>query len=89
MPIEVSHSGLVSRTTRLFESFAKEPVRVEFVSGVLYGFGSELAVLRVFAKYNSNGSEHTPKVRVGFSQNLNSWYVSLECPLLQGLVNAP
>lgn len=61
-----------------FAHIAKEPVTGEVISGAMYVYGSELACLRIFAKYNSNGAIHNPKVRVGFSTNLNKWYVSLE-----------
>lgn len=57
---------------------AKEPVTVEMVKGVTYGFGSELACLRIFAKYNTNGAAPDPKVRVGYSVNLASWFVSID-----------
>lgn len=65
------------RTAKMFADMAGEPVTVELVNGAVYGFSSELGCLRIFAKYNSNGSVHNPNVRVGYSDNLQSWYVSL------------
>lgn len=61
-----------------WSDWSKESVEVEYVKGTVYGFGSELAVLRLFAKYNSNGSVHVDNVRVGYSDNLNTWFFSLD-----------
>lgn len=69
-----------NRTVAMLSEFAGEPVEVEQIKGAIYGFASELGCLRMFAKYNSNGSVHNKHVRVGFSTNLNRWYLSLETP---------
>ena len=61
-----------------FNNMAGEPVQLENVSGMLYVFGSELATLRIFAEYQSNGSVHNPKARVGYSVNLKLHYFSLD-----------
>jgi hypothetical protein len=52
-----------------------EWMEVESIKGIHYGYGSELACLRLFHKYNS------PKVRVGYNKNLNSWFFSLDSGL--------
>ena len=70
-----------NRTTKMMTEFAGgEPVTCEHIAGTLYAFGSELAVLRIFAKYNSNGAHHNPNARVIFSENRQSWAFSLERP---------
>lgn len=55
---------------------AKEKMEVEYIKGLYYAYGSELACLRLFHKYNL--SAHNPKVRSGFSSAKQSWYFSLE-----------
>ena len=64
----------------MFNQFAGEAVEIEDVGGTIYVFGSELATLRIFAKYQANGSVHNPKARVGFSRNLDRFYFSLDMP---------
>ncbi len=68
----------LDRTARDLSLIAKEQVAVEQISGALYAFGSELAVLRIFAKYNANGAVHNPNCRIGFSQNMQMHFFSLE-----------
>jgi len=68
----------LARTSRDFSSIAKEEVTVEQIGSGLYGFGSELATLRLFAKYNSNGAIHNAKCRVGYSENLGKFYFSID-----------
>ena len=53
---------------------AMEPICVEFIKGVFYGFGSELATLRLFKKYRHCGD----KVGQDYSSNLESFYFRLE-----------
>lgn len=53
--------------------YAKEPVKMETNgSTVIYGFGSELATLRILAKYRD--AKH---VRHEYSESRQSWCVSL------------
>lgn len=66
------------RAAKTMTEFAGEPVTVAFTGSVLYGFASELGCLRIFAKYHGNGATPNPKVRVGYSENLGTWYVSIE-----------
>lgn len=66
------------RTEKMMAEFAKEAVKIEKIKGNLYVYGSELACLRIFAKYNSNGSHPCKKVQVGYSENLKSFYFSLD-----------
>jgi hypothetical protein len=67
------------RTEAMMKEYAQgESVKIEEIGGTLYVFGSELATLRIFAKYLANGSVQNPKARVGYSQNLQSNYFSLD-----------
>lgn len=71
--------GQLDRTKRDWSHTAKEPIEVEFIKGTVYGFGSELAVLRLFHEYHQHGAN--PHARAGFSTNLHKWYFSLETNL--------
>ena len=66
------------RVSREFFRIGKEPMAIQQISGALYAFGSELAALRVFAKYNANGAVHNPKCRVGYSENMKMHFFVLE-----------
>lgn len=68
----------LQRHARDLSRLAGETVTVENISGTFYVFGSELAVLRLFAVYQGNGAAVNPRVRVGYSKNLKSWYLSIE-----------
>lgn len=57
-----------------FEAHAKEPLTVERLSGVLYAYGSEVAVLRLHCAYRHMGN----KANSGFSTNLNLWFFRLD-----------
>ena len=66
------------RTEAMMKEYAGEDVYLGEIDSTLYVFGSELATLRIFAKYNANGSAHNLATRVGFSKNMDSFYFSLE-----------
>ena len=66
------------RLQRDWEDAAKEPVKIEDMKGLACGLTTELGALRLLAYYTTNGRYHNPKIRVGFSVNLKSWYFSLE-----------
>ena len=68
----------LSQMKQYFSDDAQEQVRVEQIGCCLYAFGSELACLRIFANYQTNGAYYNPKARVGFSVNLKEHYFSLE-----------
>ena len=61
--------------TTMFSGFAKEEVKIDFIGGALYVFGSELACLRIFYKYR-----YTKSAVAGYSKNRNTWYFSYETP---------
>jgi len=45
----------ISRIAQDWSKIAKEPVKVENVSGTIYGFCSEIAALRLANKYRNSG----------------------------------
>ena len=61
-----------------FQDYAKELIEVQELGGAYYGFGSELAVLRIFAKYQTNGKYHNSRATVGYSESNQSHYFCLE-----------
>ena len=65
------------RLKRTFERMAGEKITLDQTPSSIYAYGSELACLRIFAKYQANGASHNPNVRVGKSVNLNAWYCSI------------
>lgn len=50
-------------------------VRIEQIGATVYAFASELACYRIHYKYRYGKQE---KTRVGYSENLQSWYFSIE-----------
>jgi hypothetical protein len=66
---------LLARYRSDWQSYAgkNEPITVENVGGTVYAFGSELATMRIMKVYRFNQN-----VRHGWSENLQSWYVSME-----------
>jgi hypothetical protein len=69
-------ANTLAQFAKEYSGYAKEPVTLEYIKGTLYVFGSELAVLRLFHKFNS--AAHVKDSRAGFSVNLQKWYFSLE-----------
>lgn len=59
-------------------AYANELVEVEKCKNTFYVYCSELGCLRIFAKYNNNGAYHNKNARVGYSQNLKTWFFSLD-----------
>ena len=55
----------VNRVTHDYTVIAKEPVQVEFITGAMFVYGSELACLRLHLKMPG---------RVAFSTNLDTWF---------------
>jgi hypothetical protein len=68
----------LDRLQRDLTEIAKEPVEVEQITSSIYAFGSELAMLRLFAKYNANGAIHNAKVRFGYSENMKSFFFAID-----------
>jgi hypothetical protein len=60
-----------ARITHDWVQVAGEPVRVEQIGGAVYGFTSELGALRLYHKFRGAG-------RAGYSENLKTWYFSVE-----------
>lgn len=65
----------IARTQREYTGIAGEPVRIEVIRSTLYAFGSEIATLRLFRKM--------PNKRQGYSDNLKSFYFSVELPAME------
>lgn len=61
-----------------WEKISKEKIEVEKIKGAFYGYGSELATLRLLQKYTANGQVANKKTKAGFSKNKNSFYFVLE-----------
>ena len=64
------------QTAIMFKNICKEDVLIDEIQGVIYCYASELATLRLFAKYNNNGKSHNKKAMVGIDRN-GSHYFSL------------
>ncbi len=73
---EVTEDGL-KRVKKSWEKIANEELEVENISGTIYGFGSELAVLRIFHDYNKATGEQKVVGSVGNSKS-RGWNFSLE-----------
>lgn len=67
-----------ARAATLFEGIARERMEVEEIKGTIYAFGSELACLRLLAKYHTNGTIHNPKARVSYSPGRQRWFFALD-----------
>jgi hypothetical protein len=59
----------LARVAADYSRIAQEAVRVEWVTGALYVFASELACLRLLHKM--------PALRIGYSPNLRTWYAEI------------
>lgn len=70
------------RLLRQFFDMSGETVQVSQIKGTLYVYGSELACLRIFAVYNGkgNGALANKNTRVKYSENLKTWFFSLDLP---------
>jgi hypothetical protein len=62
----------LKRVKKDWERTSQESIKIEQINDAIYGYGSELACLRIEHKYNS------PKVGAGYSVNRKSWFVELE-----------
>lgn len=66
----------IKRVEQDWLEIAGEPVSVEFIDGVFYGYCSELGTLRLEHKYNNRD-----KAESSYSSNLNTFYFRLETKL--------
>lgn len=71
-------SNQVKRLRSDWERIAKEGVEVEEIKGSFYGFGSELATLRLLKKYTANGQTANKKVRADYSKGRNKFFFVLD-----------
>lgn len=51
---------------------AGEPIEIQQIGGAIYAFGSELATLRLFRKFNSH------KAHQDYSKNMGTFYFRLD-----------
>jgi hypothetical protein len=73
--MDISPNGLphfLKRVQEEWERTAGETLDVEYIKGTLYGYGSELAVLRLEHRYK------IPTARAFYSKNLNTWAFALD-----------
>lgn len=73
--------NLKQRFARDMSEIAKETIDssdIDQMGSTIYVFASELATLRIFAKYQTNGKIYNPKARVGLSKNTNTFYFALD-----------
>ena len=68
----------VKKVKRDWDKIAKENIEVEKIKGAFYGYGSELATLRLLQNYTANGQVANKKTRAGHSKGKNSFYFVLE-----------
>lgn len=73
MPLTLTITpAMIDRVQRDWSDYAgDEAIRVEAIGGAIYGFGSELATLRILRKYEGKG-------RANYSENMKSFYFVLE-----------
>lgn len=63
----------IARVANDWNRHANETLEVELIGGALYGFGSEVATLRLLKQYRN-----VKTANCGFSENLNKFYFVLE-----------
>ena len=63
----------IARLKRDLSVYAKEEVEVELIGDQHVAWGSEVATLRLYRKYQGSS-----KVNQGFSSNMNSWYFQIQ-----------
>jgi hypothetical protein len=71
-------SSQAKRLKSDWEKIAKEGIEVEEIKGTFYGFGSELATLRLLKKYTANGQTANKKIKADYSNGRNSHFFRLE-----------
>lgn len=64
-----------ARTATDWTKIAGDRVTIEEIKDVIYGFTSELGALRLFHKFSCPS-----KCRAGYSQNMGSWFFSVDLP---------
>ncbi len=64
------------RLADYWSELAGESVTVDRTPNAFYGFASELAVLRIFALYQSNGDVHNNMIRIR-QHATRGWFIVL------------
>ena len=65
------------RFTAELSGYAGEDLRTEKINTTLYAYGSEIAILRLFAKYLSNGLVASDKYRIGYSPVEKAYFFAI------------
>lgn len=68
--------AMIEKTKAMFSTIAKESVEVEFFGDHFAAYGSELATLRLYRKYNG------ASITQAWSENLKTFYFRLDTPML-------
>jgi len=63
----------LNRTKTDWTNYSNESIELEYIKGTIYGFGSELATLRLLAKYRN-----CKNARIGYSTNLSTHFFALD-----------
>lgn len=66
----------LKRVKKDWEHIAKEPIDVSEAKGLIIGVGSELAILRLFYKYNQ--VDRNKKTRMSYNKPANIWSFSID-----------
>lgn len=74
--IKHDRTKAIARMNKQFVEMGGEEGRTDLIGGAFYFFGSELATLRIFRKFNLKG--HAKNVRQGESANMSSFYIAVE-----------
>jgi len=70
---EIKFINIEAQVQKDWGKITKEKITVEYICGVLYGFGSELATLRLLKEYKNSESAYC-----GYSKNMKSFYFRLD-----------
>ena len=63
----------VENLKRFWTKIAKEAIHMGYAPGVIYGYCSELGVLKILNEYR-----FSEKAKIGYSKKYSSWYLRLE-----------
>lgn len=66
----------IKRVKNDWEKIAKETIEIEYCNGTFYGYGSELATLRIYKEYTL--ITKSEKVRQEYSKNLKTYFFALD-----------
>ena len=67
------YSTQVENLKRFWTKIAKEAIRMGYTPGAIYGYCSELGILKILNEYR-----FSEKAKIGYSKKYSSWYFRLE-----------